>query len=400
MPSLRPFQKRLVADGEDERGAIVVFAEDEGLRLGAEERAFLESTGAAVLLGRRQLAEAVEKRPSLNPALVLCLLKTLRGPEPRALRSRFPQAFLVALSPEAQLCARSRQLLTDEAGFNMVDRSLSSADLRTAIIQVFKPLSSSATTAILPSSSPASSSSSSSSSSSTITTWRRLYHCPYCQLGPLSEDELWEHCPLYHINAPNRQTAGLPFPICAAPCPRFHPHLRNAHGPPSRGEAHREEDGRATPRMYAFALVVCRRPEDGRFLLVQEYGGEGYWLPGGGVDAGENLEAAAERETLEEAGVRVSIKGVLRVEYTPRPEYVRLRVIFYAEPAPFQVEKTLPDYESLGAIWASPEEVLGHTLNLRGHEPSVWIDYLLKRGAIHPLQVLSFNESSLPPKPH
>jgi len=35
----------------------------------------------------------------------------------------------------------------------------------------------------------------------------------------------------------------------------------------------------------------------------------GFWLPGGAVDGGEGLMAAAKRETLEEAGIEVDIKG-------------------------------------------------------------------------------------------
>jgi hypothetical protein len=38
--------------------------------------------------------------------------------------------------------------------------------------------------------------------------------------------------------------------------------------------------------LYAYALVVCRHPHTGRFLLVQEFSNSGYWLPGGRVDPG------------------------------------------------------------------------------------------------------------------
>jgi ADP-ribose pyrophosphatase YjhB (NUDIX family) len=48
------------------------------------------------------------------------------------------------------------------------------------------------------------------------------------------------------------------------------------------------------------------------------------------VDAGEGLRAAALRETLEEAGVVVELKGVLQVSWGHRYEW--RRVIFYAEP--------------------------------------------------------------------
>lgn len=39
-----------------------------------------------------------------------------------------------------------------------------------------------------------------------------------------------------------------------------------------------------------FALAVIRRRSDGRFLLTQEFGREGFWLPGGGVNRGESLQ--------------------------------------------------------------------------------------------------------------
>jgi hypothetical protein len=40
-------------------------------------------------------------------------------------------------------------------------------------------------------------------------------------------------------------------------------------------------------------------------------------LLGGAVDPGESLTGAAVRETMEEAGVHVTLKGVLGIEYHP-----------------------------------------------------------------------------------
>ena len=57
---------------------------------------------------------------------------------------------------------------------------------------------------------------------------------------------------------------------------------------------------------------------------------------------------------MEEAGVRVTLTGVLAVEYSADGSGgARMRVIFSAEPADEAAcfPKTLPDYESVGAAW-------------------------------------------------
>jgi 8-oxo-dGTP pyrophosphatase MutT (NUDIX family) len=62
------------------------------------------------------------------------------------------------------------------------------------------------------------------------------------------------------------------------------------------------------------------------------------------------------RETVEEAGVHVRLVGVLQVDVLNGGQY--RRVIFYAEPEPpDQAPKTWPDIESVGACWATAEEL-------------------------------------------
>ncbi len=67
---------------------------------------------------------------------------------------------------------------------------------------------------------------------------------------------------------------------------------------------------------------------------------------------GESLQDAALRETHEEAGVAITLTGVLSIEYSAsRDGHARMRAIFLAEPVdPDAVPKTLPDYESAGMI--------------------------------------------------
>jgi 8-oxo-dGTP diphosphatase len=69
--------------------------------------------------------------------------------------------------------------------------------------------------------------------------------------------------------------------------------------------------------------VVCAGSvvtKGGRYLLVREARGRhaGRWgIPWGFVERGELPHAAAERECLEEAGVRVAVDGLLSVQALP-----------------------------------------------------------------------------------
>lgn len=119
------------------------------------------------------------------------------------------------------------------------------------------------------------------------------------------------------------------------------------------------------------------------------------------MDPGEMLTVAAKRETLEEAGIDIDLKGILCVEYNPvgkdhkQNNLIRLRVIFYAEPSRLgltQLPKSIPDFESAGACWCSAEEILGG-IKLRGSEPKRWVKYLRDGGVVHPLGLLEERSS-------
>lgn len=57
---------------------------------------------------------------------------------------------------------------------------------------------------------------------------------------------------------------------------------------------------------------IVLRDEASRVLLVrQNYGGRRWSLPGGGVEAGETPEEAAQREALEETGLTVELDGLV-----------------------------------------------------------------------------------------
>lgn len=152
-------------------------------------------------------------------------------------------------------------------------------------------------------------------------------------------------------------------------------HIHEAHNPIRAGERNHHPAN----QLYNFSLVFCRHPRTGKYLLCQEFANQGFWCPGGAVDPGETLTVAARRETLEEAGIEVELKGILGIEYNPCRQangyFVRMRVIFYAEPTEAglrQLPKSCPDFESVGACWCTYEEIARGQLKLRGNEPRRW----------------------------
>lgn len=60
---------------------------------------------------------------------------------------------------------------------------------------------------------------------------------------------------------------------------------------------------RVTFRPSVYAVIV----RDGRVLLLNNRRTNKYFLPGGGVDIEENLGAALQRETREEAGIEIHV---------------------------------------------------------------------------------------------
>jgi phosphatase NudJ len=144
---------------------------------------------------------------------------------------------------------------------------------------------------------------------------------------------------------------------------------------------------KSIPTWY-FVLVVARYKD--HFLMVHERkAGESWYLPAGRVEPGEDLIAAAQRETLEEAGVEVAINGVIRVEHSPRSDgTARVRVIFSATPRRDEpVPKSAPDEHSLEAAWVSLHQV--DQLELRGDDVKEIFRYVEDGGTIYPLDVIT-----------
>lgn len=117
--------------------------------------------------------------------------------------------------------------------------------------------------------------------------------------------------------------------------------------------------------MGSIVLVVV--PYEGRYLVVEELD-RTWYLPAGKVEAGEDLVTAAVRETAEEAGVVVGLRGLLAIEHDPR----RFRFVFVGEPGASAAPKRRPDHHTRGAAWKTRAEIAA--LPLRHLEVLAWID--------------------------
>ena len=138
---------------------------------------------------------------------------------------------------------------------------------------------------------------------------------------------------------------------------------------------------------WFYVLVAVRLGR--RFLLVREAKhGARWYLPAGRVEPGESLIAAAERETLEEAGIPIAVDGIVRVEHTPMPDAATVRVIFSARPADDTPPKSVADDDSLGAMWATIDDI--RSLPLRKDEVLRICGHLARGGAVYPLAALAF----------
>lgn len=114
--------------------------------------------------------------------------------------------------------------------------------------------------------------------------------------------------------------------------------------------------------------VATMVERDGRLLFVRERidGREVLNQPAGHVEAGERLEQAAFRETLEETAWTVSVTGFLGLYvFQPRRDAgVFYRCCFIAEPLGHDPDQRLDD-GILEALWLPPNELHKQSSRLR-----------------------------------
>lgn len=97
------------------------------------------------------------------------------------------------------------------------------------------------------------------------------------------------------------------------------------------------------------AAATITQLTNGAMLVVHDLFKQHWTIPGGVVDANEDPEAAATRETMEEAGIEVQLTGLLGVFHGLRPD--RLVLVFGARPRSSAIPQAVHTHEIDGAKW-------------------------------------------------
>jgi 8-oxo-dGTP diphosphatase len=107
--------------------------------------------------------------------------------------------------------------------------------------------------------------------------------------------------------------------------------------------------------MRVAALVFIFK--DGRLLMVEQGYGERFWsLPGGLVEPGETLEAAAVREMAEETGLEASLTRTIGIYLNPGTETLAVTYagrVLSGDPQ--------PGNEISRCAYFAPDEIPSHT---------------------------------------
>lgn len=146
------------------------------------------------------------------------------------------------------------------------------------------------------------------------------------------------------------------------------------------------------------SAVVVGNSEN-EWLVVEDT--RGWRLPEGYAGYRETFIQTAERCTLQETGIQVQVKGILRVEHSVRgPSEAKMRVVYYAEPLDkAQLPRQTPDRESKGSQWVSLSDikVLANTQpGLRETDLNKWVSYVEMGGPVAPHHFLSDENDPVP----
>ena len=124
----------------------------------------------------------------------------------------------------------------------------------------------------------------------------------------------------------------------------------------------------SSEKWHPHVTVATVIEREGKYLLVEERSNGKLVInqPAGHLDPNETLEQAAVRETLEETGWHIKLKGIVGIAlYTsPHNGTTYHRTTFYGEAVSHDLGRELDD-GIVGAMWMTYEEVLAASDKLR-----------------------------------
>lgn len=132
------------------------------------------------------------------------------------------------------------------------------------------------------------------------------------------------------------------------------------------------------------ATVICRR-EDGKILVQKEYSHPPrqrlFQFPGGLIPAEEKIEVGANRELMEEAGLKAN-KLELIGSYLPNNRRSSMKFYIYIGTKPEEASLEGDDEEDIESFWFSESEIdgmikKGKIINV--HLLAAWAYYKLKK---------------------
>ena len=130
-------------------------------------------------------------------------------------------------------------------------------------------------------------------------------------------------------------------------------------------------------------FVVNDRDE---VLMIRRTDNDNWAVPGGAVDLGESVPAAAVRETLEETGIHCEITGISGIYSDPK------HIIFYTSDGEARQEFSLvftarplsgeptPSAESKEVVWVPRAELAGYRMD---RSMRLRVDHFLSGGPTH-----------------
>ncbi|AQR61669.1 hypothetical protein BZG35_08400 [Brevundimonas sp. LM2] len=133
------------------------------------------------------------------------------------------------------------------------------------------------------------------------------------------------------------------------------------------------------------AVVATVITAGDQVLLIREsIPGHPWYVPAGRVEYGESLADAARRECWEEAGVAVTLTGVLGLTHQWRGRGPWVRVVFAGTADPRAPLKSVPDRQSHSAAWVDRSAVR----LLRVRSPDLFAMLALADSPPAPLSIL------------